>query len=284
MSLEMTRARRERLNGRRGSPVLRSSVMRQGDYVVDRIDPRAPPQEVWDRMSLAERRAVLATLPSEIPRAEPPEGDPHRIPKERALSSLSEYYRRIRRRIYLSAELPVYYPDEAMFAPDLIAVLDVEDGERSSWVVSHEGRGLDFALEIHVAGSRKKDFEENVDRYARLGIAEYFAFDATRRRLLGWRLPTPESRRYEPIVPQAGRWASGVLLLDLAIDAGRLRFFHGSAPLLDVHELIDQLSSMVDEAVKRADAEARRAEAEARRAERLAARLRELGVDPDEIT
>jgi Uma2 family endonuclease len=271
--------------------------MRPARFVVDPHDPRAPSQEVWDRLSDAERRQLVASLPSEIPRAEPPEGDAHRIPKTRALESLDEYYRRIRRRVYLSAELPIYYPGEPMFAPDLIAVLDVELHERNSWVVSHERRGLDFVLEIHVAGDARKDFEHNVGRCARLGIPEYFAFDPTRRRLLGWRLPSPSARAYEPVVPQDGRWRSGVLELDLALEQDRLRFFHGSAPLLDARELIGRLSSMVDDAVRRAEEEARRAEEEARRAEeearraeqearraeRLAARLRTLGVDPDEV-
>src|SRR5512138_552804 len=104
------------------------------------LDPRAPSQDEWERMSNDERARVVAQLPSEVPRETTPEGDPHRDPKEKALEALREYYRRLGRRVYLSAELPVYYPGERMFAPDVIAVLDVEPHQRSSWVVSHEGR------------------------------------------------------------------------------------------------------------------------------------------------
>jgi Uma2 family endonuclease len=284
--------------------------MRAARFVVDPRDPRAPSQALWDQLTEAERRDVLAALPSEIPLALP-EGDPHRLPKSRAMEALSEFYSRLRRRVYLSAELPVYYPDEPMFAPDLIAVVDVDVHERQSWVTSHEGKGLDFVLEINVSGDRKKDFEHNVVRCARLGIPEYFAFDVLRARLLGWRLPSPSSRVYEPIVPQGGRWPSRVLELDLSLEGGQLRFFHGNAPLLDARELIARLSTMVDDALaraeeqhrraeeearraeeearraeeeaRRAEEEARRAEEEARRAERLAARLRQLGIDPDEL-
>ncbi len=244
------------------------------------------------------------TLPSEFPLTLPPEGDPHRVPKERALATLSEFYRSRHQRVYLSAELPIYYPDEPMFAPDLLAVLDVEVHERQSWVVSHEGRGLDFALEINVSGNRKKDFEDNVIRYARLAIPEYFAFDVPRKRLLGWRLPSSEARSYEPIVPKGGRWPSQVLDLALALEGDQLRFFHGNAPLPDARELIARLSNMVDDALRKAEAEALKAEAEALKAEaealkaeaealkakaeagraaKLAARLRELGIDPDQI-
>lgn len=256
-------------------------------------------------MTEGERQAVVDTLPSEPPRALPPEGDAHRIPKSRALEALGEFYRRIRRSVYLSAELPVYYPDEPVFAPDLLAVVDVATHERRSWVTQHEGKGLDFVLEISVSANRKKDFEDNVVRYERLQIPEYFAFDVPRARLAGWRLGSDKPRAYAPIVPQGGRWPSEVLGLDLSLEGGQLRFYHGSAALLDARELITRLSTLVDEALHRADEEARRAEEEARRAEaearraeeearraeeearraeRLAARLRELGIDPDDET
>jgi Uma2 family endonuclease len=278
--------------------------MRPDRYIVNADDPRAPPQALWDQMSSEERANVLASLPSEFPLKAVPEGDRHRIPKTRALQALEEYYRRIRRKIYLSSELPVYYPEQEMFAPDLIAVLDVESHERSSWVVSHEGRGLDLALEIHVSGRAKKDFEENISRFSALGIPEYFAFDAVKLRLSGWKLAKTGRKRYEPIVPQGGRWYSAVLDLDLGIEQDRLRFFHGSARLLDASELIEDLSKLVDgalerarveteraeveaqraaEQAQRAEAEAKRAEVEAKRAEQLAEYLRKLGVDPDKI-
>lgn len=277
--------------------------MRAARYVVDPLDPRAPSPEVWAQLTESERRTVVDSLPSEPPRALPPEGDAHRIPKGRALEALGEFYRRLRRSVYLSAELPVYYPAEPMFAPDLLAVVDVATHERRSWVTQHEGKGLDFVLEINVSGNRKKDFEDNVVRYERLRIPEYFAFDVSRARLAGWRLAGEKVRAYEPIVPQGGRWPSQVLDLDLSLEGGQLRFFHGNAPLLDARELIARLSTMVDEALhraeqeahraeeegrraeqeaRRAEEEARRAEQEARRADRLAARLRQLGVDPDE--
>jgi Uma2 family endonuclease len=265
-------------------------------FEVNPLDPRAPPQAVWNELTPAERQRVLDTLPSEIERAEPPEGDAHTLPKYRTRSTLEEHFRRLGRRIYLASELPVYYPDEPMFAPDLMAVLDVETRERDHWTVSHEGRGLDLALEIHVRGSARKDFEDNVERYARLGIPEYFAYAPRRGRLAGWRLPNRESRTYQPIIPQGGRWQSVVLGLDLAIEDDQLRFYHGAAALLDARELIVRLSTMIDQVTERAEQEAQRAEQEAQRAEReaqraeqaaqraarYAARLRAAGLDPDE--
>jgi Uma2 family endonuclease len=258
-------------------------------YLLDPTDPRAPTLEQWSAMSSDARERVVDALPSEFPRLHPPEGDRHRIPKERALESLREYFRRLRRRVYLSSELPVYYPGERMFGPDVLAVLDVDPHPRERWVVAAEQRGLDFVLEVHVSGHRAKDLEENVTRYARLGIPEYFVYEPLRSRLLGYRLVAGRAD-YQPIVPQEGRWASDVLGLDLAMENGRIRFYHGSASLPEAEELIVRLGTMIDDIVSREEATARQLEEErsradeaTSRADRLAARLRALGVDPDAV-
>jgi hypothetical protein len=271
-------------------------------YRIDPQDPRAPTTEEWAALSDAERANIVAQLPSEPPTDTVPEGDRHRIPKEKAVQALSEFFTRIKRRVYLSAELPVYYPGERWFAPDLIAVLDVEGGFRDKWVVSAEGKGLDLALEVTLAGDRRKDLVGNVDRYARLGIREYFVLDLLNHRIVGYRLEG-NANTYTPIVPQSGRWESHVLGLDLMLEEGRIRFFMGSAPLLEADELIGRLSKMVDELVtkeqelakaleaeqqradhaeQRAGAEQQRADQATQRVARLEARLRELGIEPDD--
>jgi Uma2 family endonuclease len=271
-------------------------------YALDPADPRAPTQEQWEAMSAAERRQVLAVLPSELPRRTAPEGDHHRIPKEKAAGALDEFFRRMGRRVYLSAELPVYYPGEPWFAPDLIAVLDVEPGLRDKWVVSAEGKGLDFVLEITLSGDRKKDLERNVARYASLGIPEYFILDLRAQRIVGYQLDESRQRTYGSIVPQGGRWASRVLGLDLVLEGGRVRFYAGSAALLEADELIGRLTGMVDSLVRkeevlarsldqerqraesaeqRAESAEQRAESAEQRAAELAERLRSLGIEPD---
>lgn len=257
-------------------------------YHVDPSDPRAPSREIWAQLSSAERAATLAALPSDMPSSAPPEGDPHRIPKQRALESLGDYFRRMKRRVYLSAELPVYYPSERVFAPDVLAVLDVEPHPRERWVVDAEGRGLDFVLEIAVRGDTRKDLSKNVERYARLGIPEYFAYEPLVPRLSGFRLDTTGA--YCPILPQLGRWESQVLGLGLCMEAGRIRFYHGWAPLPEADELIERMGKMVDDVVEREqrllldlEQERERADQEHARAERLRERLKALGVDPDEL-
>jgi Uma2 family endonuclease len=226
--------------------------------------------EVWNGMSADERRRVVSELPAEVPwDLHPPEGDSHRRPKERAVDALGRFFRRAGRRVYVSSELATYYPGEARFSPDVLVVFDVDDHDREKWVVADEGKGLDFVLEIHVGGDRKKDFEKNVERYARLGIPEYFIYDRPAHKLTGFRLAGP---RYKPVVPQAGRYGSTILGLELTLEQGRLRFLCGQAVVLETDDLIAMLERTVDELVASREAAEQRAEQEAQRAEKEAQR------------
>jgi Putative restriction endonuclease len=139
-------------------------------WTVDVDDPRAPPLDVWQRMTPTERDQVLASLPSEfeVSEAAPPEGDSHFKAKMNTRKTLGRFFDRLGRRVYLACELPVYYPDERIFAPDLMAVLDVSTHERPHWVVSHEGKGLDLALEINQLELRLSSAEQRVLEEARL--------------------------------------------------------------------------------------------------------------------
>jgi Uma2 family endonuclease len=226
----------------------------------------APTAEEWEALSPAERVAVLAALPGEVTDAEmsPPEGDLHFRAKISALGALRGHFARQRRRIYLAAELPIYYPGEPRFAPDLLAVLDAEDGARSRWIVSAERKGLDWVLEVHVGGDRKKDAELNVARYARLGIPEYFLYDRALNRLAAYRLASPEARVYTAILPNHGRYESRVLGLDVQVEQERLRFYAGTAMLLESEELIVRLQGMADDAQRRAEQEIQLREEERR--------------------
>jgi Uma2 family endonuclease len=243
-------------------------------YIVDPEDPRAPPQELWDAMSDEERARVVDALPSEIESAYPPEGDVHRKAKDGPLGALDAYFRRIGRRVYLSSNLPVYYPDERLFAPDLIAVLDVDPHERDRWVTSDEKRGLDLALEVLYRGDDRKDLERNVEWFARLGIPEYFIYDRKRGRLRGYALEVGEAA-YRRIVPQDGRWPSRVLGLELSLDGDRLRLYSGTAAVPELEELASRGERLLADAIARVEAAEHRAEQEAERAKQEAERAKQ---------
>ncbi len=232
--------------------------------------PQAPSQADWDALSPTDRARLVANLPSWLTDAElsPPEGDLHLEAKLEARDALRRFFSSQGRSLYVGCDLVVYYPAAPRFAPDIFVVFDVPDHPRDSWVVSAEGKGLDFALEVHVGGDRKKDYQHHPTYFASLGIPECFVFDRWRNRLNGWRLAAPGARSYTPIVPQQGRWASQVLGLDLRLEDGKLRFYAGSAQLLVAEELMRKLETAMTEieAGLAPEVEARAAEAEARAA------------------
>jgi hypothetical protein len=113
-----------------------------------------------------------------------------------------------------------------------------------------------------------------VERYARFGIEEYFIFDRKRLRLSGYRLAVGGTE-YAPIVPQAGRWPSAVLGLELGLERDRLRLYAGTAPVPELQELAARGESLLSDAMTRVEAAERRAEEEARRAQEEARRAQE---------
>lgn len=233
-------------------------------------------------MTDRERDAVVAALPSELELG-PPEGDIHRLAIEAAKDPLAGHFERLKRNIYISSDLAVYYPGERIFAPDLIAVLDVDPHPREKWIVDQEKRGLDFVLEVHVGGDRTKDFRQNVERFARLGIKEYFVFDPVRLLVRSYAL-SEEGRTYEPVLGQHGRFPSRVLGLELGLEDGKLRLLYNGARVPETRDLLGRAEKLLsdvmtrhEDAVRRAeDVEAtlvaERAEREAERAEREAER------------
>jgi Uma2 family endonuclease len=227
--------------------------------------PVTPTEERWRAMTQAERERFLVGVNEALsdPAIVMSEGRPHKKAKSRAIDMLGRHFRAMGKPVYLAEEMSVLYPGVPGFVPDVMAVLGVEepeDDQRMAWVVADEGRGLDWVLEVLWAGDRKKDLQDNVERYASLGIPEYFVYDQRQQRILGYRLPTTGTKRYQPVLAQAGLYRSNVLGLDLAIVDRSLRFFQGAAELYGTEHLIRRLEGMVSNLEERAEQTARDAE------------------------
>ncbi len=212
--------------------------------------PVTPTVEVWRKMTAAEKLAFqLEAMDAMNATVEVMgEGRPHKKAKSRTIDALSLHFKATGRTVYLAEELPVLYPGVETFTPDILAVLDVaepEDDERMAWLVADEGRGLDLVIEVLYKGKRDKDLVQNVERYGQLGIPEYFLYDRWKHKLLGYRLPGPGAKRYEPLMPQFGRYHSRVLGLDMQVVGTELRFLAGEAELPGAAKLIDRLQDMV---------------------------------------
>ncbi len=253
--------------------------------------PVGPSVERWKAMSATERDRFFTDLYAAL-NASPeamPEGRPHSRAKSAALDALTLHFRSTGRMIYVADELAVVYPNEPVFCPDVLAVLDVaqpdpDEDERMAWVVADEGKGPDLVLEVLHQGNRDKDLVKNVEDYARLGIREYFVYDRLRFRLHGYSLTRPSKEgfprpAYRELRPRLGRLTSEVLGMDLALVERRLRFFSGMAELPNSEEFIERLSKMMDGIEARAqeaEAQVQRAEAQVQRAE---ARARDAVLD-----
>ena len=254
-----------------------------------RAIPVGPSLEEWRSMTSAERESFLVKVLDALsdPRSAMTEGRPHKKAKARALDLLGLHFKAMGRVVYLAEEMAVMYPGEEAFSPDVLAVLDVpqpEDDERMAWVVADEGKGLDLALEVLHHGNRNKDLVENVERYAHLGIPEYFVYDRARQQIHGYRLASTGAKRYQRIIPQSGRYTSNVLGLDLAIQGGTLRFFQGMAELFGSADLIGRLTGMVEDLEAKADEAEAKAEQAATKAEQAATKAEQAATKAEQAT
>jgi len=241
-----------------------ASVFPPGFLPAPRPVPVTPTEEKWRSMTLEQREAFIIAVNEALsdPVITMSEGRPHKKAKSKALDMLGLHFRAMGKRIYLAEELSVLYPGISGFTPDVMAVLDVdepEDDQRMAWVVQDEGKGLDWVLEVLWAGDRKKDLVENVEKYASLGIPEYFVYDQKQQRIVGYRLPVG-GKRYQPILAQAGLYRSNVLGVDLAVVGGSLRFYQGAAELYDTKHLIERLETMIANLQERAETRERELE------------------------
>lgn len=225
-------------------------------------------------------RSVFALPSGDGNEARPPEGDAYRKAKWGMLAALEMFFRRTRRKAYLSSDLLVFFPDGKPLAPDLFVVFDIEPKDRVKYVVSAEGKVPDFVLLAHLSPERGKELEGELDRLASFGVPEVVMLDRARRRLRGFRL-RPAASVYEQIEPEEGRIPSRMLGLDVAFDGERVRFFYATAGLPEPDEMIARLSGMLhDVALQRdlAEKNAREQEVRALDAQKLveeAARLAE---------
>lgn len=183
--------------------------------------------------------ACVASLPA-AERLAMAESEDHLNASVHSRDSLRSFFGRQGRSLSIASNLPVFYPEEEGFAPDLLAVWDVPIRLRDSYQVLREGKGLDLVIEILVRGDRKKDLVTNVTRYARLGIREYFVADLKKRSIHAYRLDAT-THRYTPLLGDLGRYRSEVLGLDLMLEQGRLRFYSGTAVVPLLHEEVVRL-------------------------------------------
>jgi Uma2 family endonuclease len=162
------------------------------------------------------------------------ESDPARDYLIYAVEALDIYFQD-QEDVYVSGNLYIYYKQgipSAAIAPDAFVVFGVEKKKRRSYKVWQEADKVpSFVLEITSATTQENDEEDKPQKYALLGVQEYFQYDPTgdylNPRLKG---STLVEGQYQPIAPDylpdgVLSIHSQTLNLDLRLINGELRFF-----------------------------------------------------------
>jgi hypothetical protein len=100
-----------------------------------------------------------------------------------------------------------------------------------------------------------------------------------RGKLHAHRLASSDARTYTAIVPQHGMFESRVLGLHLQVEQDRIRFYSGTAMLLESEELIGRLERMLEDVEQRRAEETRLREEAEREVARLSEELDRLRRD-----
>ncbi len=206
------------------------------------------------------------------------------------LVSCLEWYWQRRNDFFIGANLTVYYDHQqlrkrAFSGPDFFFVRHVIREPRNSWVVWEEGgRYPDLIIELlsdstaTVDRNKKKTLYQNVFR-----TPEYFWFSPVTLEFAGFRLTLGH---YEaiPVDPRGWRW-SEVLGLYLGVENNELRYFDAQGnKVLTPTEAANLERQRAEQERERAEQERERAEQERERAEKLTQRLKDLGVEPDDLS
>src|SRR5215510_3969341 len=203
-----------------------------------------------------------------------------------AVDALRAYFQG-RDDVYVAGDLFLYYEEgnpSAVVAPDVFVVLGAPNHLRSSYMLWREPKAPDFVLEITSQSTRAQDQGTKRERYALLGVQEYFQYDPTRDylepALQGLHLV---GQVYQPIPATTSpegtlMLRSDVLRLELRLEEGTLRLYDPTTGqrLLSYQEA-EQARQEAEQG--RQAAEERAQAAEARVAE-LETRLRALQAAP----
>ena len=205
---------------------------------------KLPPYRGRGGQPLPEELHLPADDPRTIPDPDAPD-DWEPLPdgmqqEDRFLDAVTvvRHHFRGRRGVLVSGNTPVYYLDENgrqnIFRPDCYVAFGVNPiavRQRNGYFVAQVGKPPQFVLEIASVSTFRNDIGPKRDLYARLGIEEYWRFDATTvyypEPLAGDRLegqeyqPLPVSRDLDGVI----RGYSPLLGLVLCWDQAKLRFY-----------------------------------------------------------
>ncbi len=182
--------------------------------------------------------------------------------------------------VYVSGDIMMYDiegPHRTAISPDVLVTFGIGQKQRRTYKVWEEGKPPDFVMEFSSEGTYQNDLSNKMDHYARMGIQDYFLYDAEGlylpQRLMG---VTSVNGRYEPIPVDAdgGIYSEA---LDLVF---RLQAEH-----FGIYDPVggEWLQTAAEAAETRARQEASRAENAEARAENAEAEVAQLREELDRL-
>jgi Uma2 family endonuclease len=175
---------------------------------------------------------------------------------------------------YVATDMFLYYERDnprACKAPDVMVVKGVGKHFRLSFRTWEENTHPCAVFEVTSPKTRREDFGDKMDTYARLGVADYFLFDPLGDYLdpplQGFRL---QDGTYQPLpAAEDGSLLSEELGLRLVAEGHMVRLIDAATgqPILTWEERAEQAEQRAEQEQQRAEQQKQRAEQEQQRAE-----------------
>ena len=211
--------------------------------------------------------------------------------------------------VFIAGDL-LWYPIKSTLvypvAPDVMVVFGRNKGYRGSYKQWQEDNiPPQVVFEILSPSNSKSEMIRKLEFYETYGVEEYYLYNPMKKVFQGWRRIKNQLQEIIPI----NAWVSQVLGIRFQMKNNNLEIYYPNGDkFLTSIELATKLTQEKKRAElekQRAESEKRRAESEKRRAEseklraedatqianqeklraeKLAQRLRELGINPDEIS
>ncbi|MFT5190953.1 MAG: hypothetical protein ACI957_003990 [Verrucomicrobiales bacterium] len=168
---------------------------------------------------------------------------------------------------------PVEGDNKTRYAPDVLIAFGRPPGDRGSYLQWREnGQSPDVVFEVLSPGNTKKEMRSKFEAYDRYGAKEYYVCDPDHGTLEGW-LRDETSDRLQAI-EEMQDWKSPLCEV----------MFHLEGDHLVVTRPDGQIFLTATEAHDALELATHEKEVAVQQVEKLEARLRELGIDPNDIS
>jgi Uma2 family endonuclease len=175
---------------------------------------------------------------------------------------------------------PVEGDNKTRYAPDVLIAFGRPPGDRGSYLQWREnGQSPDVVFEVLSPGNTKKEMLAKLKGYEQFGADEYYVYDPDNGTLEGW-LRNESTDQFQKLT-EMQHWKSPLCDVTFHLEGDHLVVTRPDGKIFLTPTEMDDAMDLV---VEQRESEKQRAESEKGRADKMEARLRELGVDPSDVS